>query len=194
MNLQNIVIHGEEIVIDDSSTFNAIGRDVVLDTCTLRCRVPSANLSIRGKLLNSRVIVETDLKGFSWLDARLISCTLQGVFKDNEFGSLSGFNGSCETCVFTDSDLDDCTFYGGSCELHAFPKWPHFVVLHPHRHLAEMQSCLKHDQIADIVDSIEFLDDEANAVTYNSRSLSQRLGVGIENIRQYFSQFSFVKM
>ncbi|QDU14157.1 hypothetical protein CA11_19610 [Gimesia maris] len=49
MNLQDIVIQGEEIVIDDSKTFNAIGSDVVLENCTIRCSVPAKSMSIRGK-------------------------------------------------------------------------------------------------------------------------------------------------
>jgi len=194
MNLQDTVIRGEEIVIDESKTFNAIGSDVLLEECTIRCKVPAKSLSVRGKLVKSLVIVEGHLTAFSWLEARLMGCTFQGVFKENEFGTLSGFNGSCESCAFTDADLDDCTFYGDSCESHTFPRWPHFVVLHPHQQLTEMQKCPKNDRIAEVVNSIEFLDEEAHAITYNSQSLAKRLNVTAEEIRSFFSQFSFVQM
>ena len=194
MNLQGTIIQGEEIVIDDSTTFNAIGNDVVLEQCTIRCSVPAKSLSVRGKLVRCLVIVESDLTGFSWLEARLIGCTFQGVFKENEFGTISGSTGSCESCIFTDAVLEDCSFYGESCDSHTFPKWPVFVILNPHRNLAELQSRQKHDQLADVVDSIEFLDEEANAITYNSETLAKRLGLSIDDIQSFFSQFAFVQM
>ncbi|QDT25172.1 hypothetical protein Enr10x_04670 [Gimesia panareensis] len=194
MNLQDTVIKGEEIVIDDSKSFNAIGSGVVLEKCTIRCSVPAQSLSIRGKLVGSLVIAESHLTGFSWLEAKLNSCTFQGVFKENEFGTLSGSNGSCESCDFSEADLEDCSFFGTSSESLTFPKWPYFVILNPHRHLAEMQDRPKHDRIADVVDSIEFLDEEASAITYNSGSLAQRLGLSIGEVQSFFSQFAFVQM
>lgn len=194
MHLHDTVIQGEEIVIDDSTTFNAIGSDVVLEKCTIRCSVPGNSLSVRGKLDRCLIITENALSGFSWLDSRLRGCIFQGIFKENEFGSISGSNGCCESCDFRGADLEDCSFYGEYCESHTFPKWPNFVILNPHRHLAEMRSRPKINPIADIVDSIEFLGEEAKAITYNSQSLAKRRRIDINDIRTFFSQFAFVKM
>lgn len=194
MNLQDTVIKGEEIVIDDSKCFNAIGSGVLLEKCTIRCNVPAKSLGIRGKLVDSLVIAGSHLSGFSWLEAKLFRCTFQGVFKDNEFGTISGLNGNCESCDFSDADLEDCSFYGKSAESHTFPKWPYFVILNPHRHLAEMQKCPQPDQIADVVNSIKFLDEEASAITFNSESLAQEPGLSIGEVQGFFSQFAFVQM
>ncbi len=194
MNLQDTVLRGEEIIIGDSSTFNAIGPDVLLEECTIRCRVPADCLSVAGKLVRSLVVVESRFTGFSWLDARIVDCTFQGWFSENEFGTVSNANGCCESCVFRDANLEDCIFYGESCESHAFPKWPNFVILHPHKNSVEMQNCSKIDSIADVVGSIEFLDGEADAIAYNSRSLAKRLRVKVEDVQGFFSQFPFVRM
>ncbi|QEG16142.1 hypothetical protein GmarT_20030 [Gimesia maris] len=75
-----------------------------------------------------------------------------------------------------------------------FPKWPNVVVLNLHSHFAEMQGRPKHVRIADVVDSIEFLDEEVSAITYNSESLAKRLGLSIDEIQNFFSQFAFVQM
>lgn len=194
MNLQNTVILGEEIVIDDGKTFNAIGSGVVLEKCTVKCRIPAKSLSIRGKLIRTLVVAESDLTGFSWLEASLNGCTFQGTFEENEFGTISGSTGSCESCVFSDAVLEDCIFFGESCDSHTFPKWPSFVILDPHENLTELQSRPKHERLSDVVDSIEFLDEEANAITYNSEALGKRLGLSVDQIRSFFSQFSFVQM
>ncbi|QDU14160.1 hypothetical protein CA11_19640 [Gimesia maris] len=57
-----------------------------------------------------------------------------------------------------------------------------------------MQGRPKHVRIADVVDSIEFLDEEVSAITYNSESLAKRLGLSIDEIQNFFSQFAFVQM
>jgi hypothetical protein len=194
MNLQNIEIRNEEIVIDDPKAFNTIGRDVVLEDCTVRCRVPAKGLSIRGKLVKTLIIAERELKGFPWLEASLFGCTLQGVFKENRFGTFRGSSGICKSCIFSDAVLDDCSFYGEFFDTHTYPKWPCFVILNPRDNLAEMQSQPKDDRLSIVVDSMEFLGEEANAITYNAKSLAKRTGLSADEIQVFFSQFSFVKL
>lgn len=157
--------------------------------------MPAKSLAIDGKLVNTKLIFEKPLVGFSWLEARLQGCTFQGHLKENEFGVLSGSNGCCERGVFTDADLDDCTFYGDIARAaHEFPLWPNFVILDPHRHLGEMQRAHPCEQLVDVVDSIEFLDSEASATTYNAEALAKRCGLKPEEIKRFFSQFPFVRM
>lgn len=194
MNLQNTVIRGQEIVIDDASTFNAIGDGVVSEDCVIRCHVPSKSLSIRGELIRTRVVVKKKLRGFSWPEARLRECMFEGVFQENEFGTVSNMRGFCESCNFENADLDDCIFYGLSSESHTFARWPQLVLMQPHANLGEMQARPKSDALAIIVDSTEYLDEEATAITYNAESLAKRSAISVEEIREFFSQFSFVRM
>lgn len=194
MNLQSVTLKGEQVTIDDSQIFNAIGSDVVLEGCTLRCSVPSESLSICGKLLNTTVIIENELTGFSWLDAKLIQCKFLGHFKENEFGTLSGSNGCCQAGAFKGAVMDDCTFYGPASESNIYPAWPHFVILNPHMHFEAMKNCPMSVPLSDVVYSIEFLDEEATAVAYNADALAQWLSEDIEAIKRFFSQFPFVRM
>lgn len=53
MNLQNKTIKNQEILIDDISVFNAIGSDVILKNCTVKCLVPANSLGIRGTLIDT---------------------------------------------------------------------------------------------------------------------------------------------
>jgi hypothetical protein len=121
-------------------------------------------------------------------------CTFQGRFKENEFGTLSGEGGCCQNAVFTDADLDDCTFYGDASDTHVYPEWPNFVIHDPHEHLAEMQSLQKSDVLTDVVGSMEFLDEEATAVTFNANSLAERLHESPAAIKAFFSRFPFVHL
>ena len=135
-NLKN-----KEILINDSKCYNMIGPGAVLEDCTLKISVPAKSLGIHGTLINTSVIVEKERVRFSWLDATLIRYSFIGTFKENEFGNLFRPNADySENCVFTDAILHDCQFFGESTKSHAYPKWPHFVVLDPHlnRHMVSL--------------------------------------------------------
>ncbi len=194
MNLQNIRLKGEEFVIDGVNTLNTIGKNTVLEDCTLRLRVPSDCLSIQGELIDTTVIVEKGMAGYSWLDAKLIRCTFQGTFRENEFGAVSNEDGCCDAGVFTNANLDDCTFYGDSSDLHIFPTWPNFVIRDPLRHLPEMQNRPKCEELEIFVDSHEYLDEEAAASAYNVNTIAKRHDVDHAAVKKFFSQFPFVRM
>lgn len=193
-NLQDTTIRGEEIVIDDGTTFNAIGAGVVLEDCTVRCRVPAGALDVQGRIVKSLVIVESDFAGFSWVDVELVECTFQGHLQENEFGTVGQSKGCCRSCVFRDADLDDCVFFGDDSDTHTFPAWPNFVMLDPHLHVAEMQAHSTDGPFADVVGAIDYLHEDGRAVAYNARVLAKRVGVGVDDVRRFFSRFSFVRM
>ncbi len=197
MRLHDTLIRNEEIVIDDNDTFNSIGKDAVLEDCIIRCNVAAKNISIQGQLIRSRIVAQSELLGFSWLQAKLTECTFQGVFRENEFGTINLFDGFCEGCVFANANLDDCIFYGESAASHTFPKWPNIVVLNPRQHFDEMQEQSKkfdNDTLLDLVGSIKYFDAEMTAIAYRAESLSNRLTLSTDEIQHFFSQFRFVRM
>ncbi|QDU96805.1 hypothetical protein [Lignipirellula cremea] len=192
MNLQSVEIENQEMVINDTQDFNAIGPDVILKNCTLRLKVPAKCLSIRGTLEHTKIHAQRKLGGFSWVDAKLKFCTFQGKFPDNAFGEFAGSKGYCLECDFSSADIDGCMFFGKSSTTHRYPAWPSFVLLDPHVNWLAMKAKAMPDWIADDVNSIEYLHKEVTAVGYNAQSLSKHMGVSIEDIRQFYSQFDFV--
>lgn len=193
INLQNVHLTNEEIIIDDRLEFSAIGKTAVLENCIVRCMVPAKCFAIHGTLRNSTIIAERELKGFSWLDATLLNCTFQGIFKENNFGTMSDSQGACKSGIFTDADLDDCYFIGNLDESHRFPTWPNFVLLHPHLHASELKDRTSCSQFAEIAGWIKFLHKEVSAMAFNAHTISKRLKVDIDGLRNFLSHFDFVK-
>jgi len=194
INLQDIMLEGEEIRIDDDKAFNAIGESAVLRNCVVRCKVPARCLSICGTLQDSTIISESKLRNFSWFGAKLVDCTFQGTFKEHNFGSMSTLDGYCKSGVFTEADLDDAVFYGKLNESHRFPTWPYFVVIDPHGHAAEMKEAAPSVELSMFGSSIKYLNKEASAMVVRVDTFCKRFKVGSEAVRSYFSQFDFVKM
>lgn len=194
MNIQNS-LKGKEIVIDDSAIYNTIGKEAVLEDCTLKIRVPTKSMGIYGKLINTSIIAEKRLYRFSWLEATLIRCKFFGTYKENQFGNITNpAAGLTESCVFTDAVLNDCDFYGDLSKTHTFPKWPHFVLFDSHINLHTMKNSVKNDKISIIIDAIEYADEHLSAMTFNAPAVSHRLGITEEELKSFFSQFNFVSM
>ena len=196
MNLQNVLMEGEEIVIDDATCFNAIGPGVTLKNCTLKCGVPAKSLGVRGTLIQSTVVAEQKLVGFSWLEATLDCCEFFGSFRENHFGTKgpSG-KGRAVACSFTNADLDDCLFFGTGSDCHVFPGWPNFTILNPSQHLLEMRQMADKDEIiADIVCSIEFFDEQLGALSYSAEVLAGELHVMVDAVKASLERLSFVLM
>jgi len=194
MNLQNVKLYGKAISIDDNGLVNLIGDDVELHDCSLDIKVGAQSLDVQGLIRDSTLVSKSPLAGMSWLDVSFRNCTFIGVFKENEFGSLDGHSGSCESCDFSEAELDDCTFYGEFFDSHIFPLWPCLTISEPHLNFCEMMSAARGGAFEDEVGGIEFLDPSARLIAYNSSTLSLRAGVEVNDVHNFFKSFSFVKM
>ena len=191
MNLQGTKLVGEEVVFEGDG-FHAIGRDVRLEKCHVKIRVPARDIGIRGEFIECSISAESDLVGLSWLEARLHDCRFEGHFEDNEFGGLDDSGGRCERCSFNDAVLVDCSFFGPDTESIEWRPWPSIVVLSPKTHLNELKANLKNESLVHVVGAIEFIEDEVSAFVFDANALSRRTSVKLRAIEELFSGLSFV--
>ena len=194
MKISGEHIIGQEIIIDDGKTRNSIKPDAILEDCTLRLRVPSNKLMIRGTLINTTISMEKKNANYYWFYAKLIQCTFIGTIVENNFGPVGDFDGKCESCDFSNAKLESCQFFGDSVESHIYPSWPYLTIINPLQNLDTMISREETGNMPEIVDALEYANKELRAIVYNANMLAKRHDIDVETIKQFFSQFPFVRM
>ncbi|WP_339727805.1 hypothetical protein [uncultured Gimesia sp.] len=173
MNLQNETLSLATLVIDDKSTFNAIGVDVVLTDCVVKSSVPARALSIRATFVGGEFKANVQLNGFYWCEARIERVKFSGRYSNNRFGHLPeyGKKGAVESCDFSSATLLDCEFYDCNVDSLIYPVWPHLTILHPKQVLTELESHTVSPTIRDFFEILEYLDDDCDAIVRNVDSL-----------------------
>lgn len=192
MNLQNTKVENQEVVISDGTIFNAIGPNVTLENCVIKCSVPAKSISLQGRFYNCKFIVEKPLNNFSWLDAKFEHCSFHGLLKSNEFGSLPKHSGYTRACDFSEAFLQDCVFYGNDCASNFYPKWPIFTVEKCEQHIVLLHDS-NDDILIEIADSLDDYDDSLGAICFNAETFSKELGVTSENIKNSLKLVDFIK-
>lgn len=130
INLQDVTIEDEVIEIQDSTSFNAIGKGAVLRNCLLQIAVPARALSIAGSIVGGTIHAKRELHSFDWLGARLDGVTFIGRFTNNRFGTLPPMydDGTIANCDFSAAKLRDALFLNTNCDGVVFGGWPRFTV------------------------------------------------------------------
>lgn len=191
MNLKNQTLVGEELIIDDTKSFNAIGKDVVLKDCKIKISVPTKALGIRGKIIGGEVTVKKELHGFHWLEAHLEGVRFTGSLTNNRFGNLNGYGNSegfITKCNFRDTRLRDCEFFNCDVESIVFPGWPCICIKNIDLIHREISSYDVPDSLADFLDYIEdddLCDDDLVALTLDCEKISKKESIPMEDLKAW---------
>jgi len=190
MNLQNQTISSEKIVIDDKSTFNAIGADVILADCVIESSVPARALGIRATITGGEFKTKVQLHGFLWREARLERVKFIGRYRNNRFGHLPelGKKGSVQNCDFSAASLDDCEFYDCNVDSLRYPDWPHLTAVHPKQALADLKSRSMSASLRRFFEYLERLDDGCDAIVRNVDRLKLNDDFPYDELRAVVSQ------
>lgn len=173
------------IIIDDKTTFNAIGADVILNDCVIESSVPASSLSIRARIIGGSFESKVQLNGFSWCEAHLEKVAFSGRYRNNRFGLLPeyGNKGAVHACDFSSATLDDCEFYNCDVDSLVFPAWPHLTVLHPKQFMSTLDKHIVTDTGRDFFDFLQYLDDDCKAIVRKVTKLTLPEGFPIDDLR-----------
>lgn len=197
LHLEKKTLENSAIVLTDE-VHNYLGHELVLNNCDLTLRLTSRALTIVDvRFVNCRIRTTKRLVGFQmWCGAVITGCKFTGQYRGNDFGNWPDqhHRGAIENSDFSDAILDGCRFFGCNIDSLKFPKWPCFVISHPHSRKTDFQSFSWPKTLQVWAEVMTQSPDNVSATVDFAPRLAKQFGSTEDELRESLIKFGGVRM
>jgi hypothetical protein len=175
-----------------------LGPNLVVENC--RVVLPRSTRAItisNAQFTGCRFQTNTKFKSFhDWCAAELINCSFFGYYEGNDFGYWEeiSLKGKIKGCNFSGAILDGCRFFDCDIDSIAFPLWPCFAILNPHRITHQFEATNWPGELEHWFGGISFSPKNTLAIVGYAPELVKKYGASEDELRIILEQFPEIRL